>query len=562
MVGAALALSSVAYLSAETVMDRLDSIAGVAQGNPEGKLTGFRQSLGMIADFPLVGIGRGAFPTTSGHYLTFDPQTAEYVENEALQLPLNLGVPLGMFVVLSIALALFRALLKPGDSPTTAGLAAGLFGLALQNLADFSLELPGVAVPATIAAALLFAGDSAESHGDARPRARLSSRAALLAGLAAVAVVGVFALLDARHDWRDETDAFALSTGSMPAKEAAELAVPLLTRHPMSFVVPFAVAQRYVAELEPGLALLWINKAMYLKPTFATSHAIASQALAELGHKSQALLEARLFMENGGGDGALKVMARRYPALSNLLDAGPDTAAGRLALGWFLASAKRAADAREAGRLAVELAPSDPAVRSGRARLLLTLGDAAGAATEAQASLELEPGNPVSASILAEAEEQLGHGDLARGALEAALKHHPGDYQLTLALVRLELRQNKAADALERLKLLGPASGSAQRAEVFVLSAQVYLALGQTLRAEDAYRNAAQLQPGGGYEIALASVLESEGRFDEAARMLRELEVRMDPAQRGQVTKRIEDNQRKAASMSALGKRELLLGPH
>ena len=326
-------------------------------------------------------------------------------------------------------------------------------------------------------------------------------------------------------------------------------------------MLPFAVSERYLAEHAPAQALLWVNKAMYLKPNFAASHGLAAEALGQLHRKSQALLEAQLYAQNGGGDNVLPAMAARYPALDDLVQAVPETSEGLLDLASFLATRQRPADAREAARRAVELSPKDPATRARNAAILLEAGAPAEAAAEARASLALDPANTGSALTLSSAEEWAGHAEAARDALKAGLHQHVGDVGLTLALVRLELRQNRAAEALDHLKLLGPQSGSAQRAEVFAVFGNVYLALGQTTNAEDAYRNAMRLRPGAGYELSVANLLEAENHFGDAVRVLREFEALQEPNQRGPVSARIAEDQKRATDLETLGRRQLLLGP-
>src|SRR5262249_5262546 len=122
----------------------------------EFKLQGMLQSVAMLLDHPLVGIGRGAFPTASARYLDLPLGTAEYVENETLQPLLDLGWPMGALLLVSAAVLWIRSVWPSGAGASArtslaAGLAAGLASLFAQNQVDFSLEIVGVAVPAMAA---------------------------------------------------------------------------------------------------------------------------------------------------------------------------------------------------------------------------------------------------------------------------------------------------------------------------------------------------------------------------------------------------------------------------
>jgi hypothetical protein len=90
---AALVLTVAGYLAYEPVVERLATVSSVKKVESDDKIVGFGQSLTLLRDFPLTGIGRGAFPTVGARYLTFSPQTAEYIEDEPLQAFADFGIP-------------------------------------------------------------------------------------------------------------------------------------------------------------------------------------------------------------------------------------------------------------------------------------------------------------------------------------------------------------------------------------------------------------------------------------------------------------------------------------
>ena len=73
---AALVVAMAGYLAYEPVTQRFSTISSVKKVETEDKVVGFEQSLALLHDFPLTGIGRGAFPTIGARYLTFSIQNS------------------------------------------------------------------------------------------------------------------------------------------------------------------------------------------------------------------------------------------------------------------------------------------------------------------------------------------------------------------------------------------------------------------------------------------------------------------------------------------------------
>ena len=292
-----------AYLALGEISGRLMTLAPDSVGK-EFKFQGMLQSTGVLKDYPLVGIGRGAFPTAGARYLDVPLGTAEYVENETLQPLLDLGWFMGALLLLSALLLWIRATWpRRGSgterSPLAAGLAAGVASLFAQNQVDFSLEIAGVAVPAMVAFGLL-AADGRDTERRATT-GRGSVKARVVGAFALVlALPAALGLWNGRHDWRFEVDSFARKARQAPDfPQLLSEAEPLLFSHPASFVLPLAIADRALREQPPqrgaALALGYVNRALTLKPSSPEGHLVAAEALALLGRKGQSLLEARLY---------------------------------------------------------------------------------------------------------------------------------------------------------------------------------------------------------------------------------------------------------------------------
>ena len=544
-------LAMAAYLALGPLLDRASTLR---DPNSDQKLTGFVQSLPLLRDYPLFGIGRGAFATVGARYLTFARETAEYVEDEPLQTVIDFGLPFGLALLGWFLFQLGRAGLRLQTSPLACGLWAGLFGLGLANTVDFSLELGGVALPATVAFALLLSEDSAE-------RGRVVPARAVLAALAFSVPLAFWALARSDPDWRTETNQFAALAPRWKGAAAASAADPVLRRHPASFVVPLAVAGSYLGEHAPARALSWLNRAMYLKPNLELTHLEAAAALAQLGHPAQALLEARTYDElTHGNTQALAVVAHYLPRTQSLLAGVPDTAGGLLSLAEFLAQRGQIDSALEAAAQGVARDPADPALLRRHVALLLSAKRLPEALAEAQKAVALAPTDPAGYRALANVQIAAGTPAPARQTLEEGLRRHPGDDDLVFALVQLDLAQTQLSLAELDLKKLGPQDSSAARARVFALQADILVREGRTVKAEEAYRNAIRVQPNAGHEWALAALLEQQSNFEGAIELLRELRAATPEEQQAPIDQRINQDQQRQGAFDQATRTQLLLG--
>ncbi len=556
---ALLALGAVAvagYLALEPIEGELSTLAP-GEVVHEGKLDGFWRALSLVPEFPWTGVGRGAFATAGARVMGLPAGTAQYVENGPIELAVDLGLPMALLLLASLAASFAAGMRRARLSPTDCALAAGLFSLGLQGLADFSLELPGVALPAACALALLAVDP------DARPRRRLTARSARALALAALAV-SIPAALYGRHDWRAETDEFARKTASLKAADAERAAVPLLARHPASFVVPFALAGRYLAERKPAHALDWLDRALFFDPALPEAHLIAEGALVDLGRREQALLEARLFAEaDPGNDRALAALGPLRPTVAELERAVPDSAAGRLLLAHFLLRrGLPGAAAAEAGE-AARRAPGDGPTQSDASAVALGAGYLPLAAALARQAIAAAPRSPGPYLALAQALSASGDGPGARGALELGRGRLPAEPGLALALAQFDLGAGRPQAAEADLRRVGPlgSGDSGARAGLLALWGDVYAAEGRDGKAEDSYDGASRIQPRAGYEWRLVALYERESRYADAARLIGRLETVAAPPDRPGLERRRAQDEQRQREFEATELRDRLLAP-
>lgn len=187
---------------------------------------------------PLVGIGAGSFGPASTPFLTAGQAYLAYAHNGAQQVLADLGLIAGLGVLGLFASgfvqAVARGLSRGVDAlPAWAG-AVALAMLGLQNLVDFSLWIPGVALPA--AAVLGWVVGSAWPAREAEGRRARGWPAWRWPPWASAAALGVL-VVTAAPAYRERPEAWkARATEALAEKDAARIAqidrAALVAQHP------------------------------------------------------------------------------------------------------------------------------------------------------------------------------------------------------------------------------------------------------------------------------------------------------------------------------------------
>jgi O-antigen ligase len=146
----ALLLATLAWAGLGPILSRFGQVSVEIQD----RILVWQDSLRMIADFPIAGVGLGAFGTAMAVYQTA-PRHTLFVQahNDYLQIAaeggLLVGVP-ALIVIVFVVQGIWRRFRQNQDEPTRywmrAGALAGLCGIAAQSLVEFSLQKPGNAV--------------------------------------------------------------------------------------------------------------------------------------------------------------------------------------------------------------------------------------------------------------------------------------------------------------------------------------------------------------------------------------------------------------------------------
>jgi len=496
--GLSAALAIAAFLGLEPVLSELRTLR---HASSEVKLDVFADCLRILRDFPVAGIGRGAFSDVYPSYKLHPAQmTFTHVENEWLQLPVELGVPVGLAVVALFVWAVVAAARRRDLPRPLAGALAGATALAAQSLFDFSLELLGVAVPFAIVLGIA-SRDQRRSLSVPTSVLRLSA----LGGFA-IAAFGLF--VHTAH--RDDVARVLAASGPGGALAASRETIPW---HPADYVLPGVAGQKLAVAHRCREAVPWLTQATLRNPTAPEPHTAMAVCLARAGQQALAGREFRLAFSYGD-EGALAEAAAWYPQPGALLAIAPDTPEGLLAAGSLLRAA-RPREAAEAWRRAWE--------SFGDARALLQL-----------ASVQLELGDPDEALLLARklqrttppselgfvfaqrALDQLGRADEAQRELELGVARFPGSEPLLVTLGDRQLRQHFYSQARATFESISARDlGAMTRKRLWI--ARALEGQGRYREALSVVQTARDANPQDlGVLDAFSALAAAVGRFDES----------------------------------------------
>jgi tetratricopeptide (TPR) repeat protein/O-antigen ligase len=497
------------FLNADRLGDMIDSLHDVRETHALPRI--WPQVVPMVREHWLTGIGRGAFKVAFRRYQQSDfTATFTHPENVVMQLTSELGLLLGLGILVVLAGAWVEVARRSDLSAGEAGLLAGLFAVGLHEFADFGLEISGVAVPALLALALV----TVRPH----TRRRLPALAGV-AALLAVPALGVWGL--SREPLLVEHDRAALEAmlaAGAPADAVAERTWKALAHHPADAVLPLdaAIAAARGHPPEAQRALFWANRAMVLSPQAGWPHRLAAEALFLLHKPDQAMLEERLALPWFGRDPSYAADLRRvlrtpeqYVALAeptpeglalllSLTEPEPklSLAVGELALSQLTL---------EVPDLLGELA--DRATRVGAPDKALTF---------AERAFRAQPQSARACGRLARAQLAQGLTAEAEVTFREGLLRSPGELGLSAGLAQLLASQKKFDEAHRLLKLVATPVPR-DRVAALEQEAAIWHTQGLDTHAIVALRDAAALAPDDPQRhYALANLYLQLGRPREA----------------------------------------------
>ncbi|MGH7931729.1 MAG: O-antigen ligase family protein [Candidatus Binataceae bacterium] len=497
-------------------------------------------SLGMIRDFPLTGVGLGCWPEIFNHYLRppWSPFFYREAENDYIQYFAEtglVGLALLIWFIYVAAGKLRRGAqaLTPQRWPLYAGLMAGLAVMVLHESVEFSLHTPANAILFTVLLALalrIAAVRSGDRHPLAMPRGRAYAAATCAGVIALGFIVAAFAqpLAAYPYDIGEPTTVAAaeLAVGRHPASAGAHMALlhmmgadaPLKLRldelkaavwlDPNNPYSRDIYAQDLVTAGRIRLGLEQVSLSVFHSPELTTHFYLAPRIIPWLLPEDQAAIESGLRHALNDHSGiALQTLAAFYGYLGRYQDAarmyaemvGMTDDSGQkldylLEAGKQYAAAGDSDDAKAALHRAARLAPIDPRVYAELARVTYSLdGDTAAAKSVVENGVN--QGAPPYQLYLALADVAANAKDynIAEGALLKALAAEPASFEAAMKLGGIYMRDRKYDRAVLEFR---------QATQLNPHSPAAFFALGQADEGDfyygeagGAYAHAAGLSP-------------------------------------------------------------------
>jgi hypothetical protein len=253
----------------------------------------------LIADFALTGVGRGAFDGSFAAYRSgANNAIFTHPENIVAHWLAEWGVLIGGGALLLLGWLLRPSRLGSRWSAAAAGAVGGLAALVAQNLVDFSLETPAVALLAAAALGGCYGQatlNSGGSEADAPLRYHGMKSLVTLACACGLVVAGWWRgghpVALERLELGDAYDSMTASAKPelMALRERVAAAIDRHPGEPFFYRLAAVLAGRLNENPMP-----WIQRALERGPEIGRTHLLLASVLARRGATNQAMLELRL----------------------------------------------------------------------------------------------------------------------------------------------------------------------------------------------------------------------------------------------------------------------------
>ena len=470
---AALVLLVAGWLAYDQLARELASIAPSLEGG-FSKVAQWPYGVAMLLANPWVGVGRGAFQTSFPRYQQGDifHGTYEYMENQFIQLPAEVGLVVGGGFMVMAALAWVAWFRSGCDSGKRLATAAAILALAAHNLVDFSFEIIGVGLPLCLLAGGLSAA------GRRRKATRTTTAVCLLAGgVTAVLVLATAVIypVDARDDDRALS---ALARSGVSLGRYLEVANQVSRRRPADYMPHLTSAHQAKLAGDPR-TLAMLNRSLFLFPRSPKIHLEVARSLIKFGvGRHQIMLAYRLAMENGASfPPVLKEALPLCKTAADLANLLPDRVKIHTRAIFLLNLARRWELARTLANGSIRRWPANPELCVRRTQVMLNQQDPQGLGA-ARHCKELSP-SVTTYQVLALALAAAGAVDEQLAVLREGSQLFSGAVVLTRALVSVHMARGEFAAAQEVAELiLELAEDRQERAMAHKLMARVHQAQG------------------------------------------------------------------------------------
>jgi len=492
----------------------------------ETKTRVWPETVMMTLEHPWTGVGRGGFRDAIPRFQgTGTVRSHSFVENEYLQIPAELGLPLGVALLLTVAITWTVALARWRGAAHIAAALCGTFVVGLHSFVDFGLEFAGVGLPF-----LVLLGLCAAPRFTLQPVAR--RRWCLPFFL--VPVLGLLFLAPAGRYGQHHACVARVADAPL-SEEGEEVTRTILKWRPVSADVALAIAGFYARVGDLPMSLRWLGRTMFLSPREPTAHALAARTLAAMGATDQALLELKLaFQLTEGHLGALYTqlaeLATETEDVARVLEGDPERTAGFVSI--LLELDPRSPLSREVMDSLLVGQEQHPAVLRASAELAVAEGRVDDAVDALQRTIAAGDGDDETIRTLSRCLSRRGDHDDARALVEQALQQAPRDPWMLLEAARVEIAAHRPGPARRHLRRVladTPPDEHAVLGYAYHLQGDVDRLTGDLDRAGDAYRRALALFPERHViRIKLGDVYRDSGSTAAALREYRAVRSRTD----------------------------------
>jgi len=269
----------------------------------------------LLRSYGIAGIGRSALGDVSVSILPWNARVL-YTENLPTQWWIEWGIPCGTLIMACFVASLLRS---DARQRLQLGMLCGLLALIAQNLVDFSLELPGVAMTASVGLGALLKNERAPR------RIKLPSLRAALAPAAGLTMVAILFALP-WLTWKGRETAIQALNDAAARRDGSfeSLLADALAGYHQDPVFTLLASGRAVANRTPK-AGAWLNLVMQRAPGWASPHLQAAVWLEGFNRLDQAALELSLAVDRDSAFSrtAMCEFISRHPQVDLIWQAAP-----------------------------------------------------------------------------------------------------------------------------------------------------------------------------------------------------------------------------------------------
>ncbi|MBZ0232810.1 MAG: O-antigen ligase family protein [Deltaproteobacteria bacterium] len=435
---AAAVMAVLVLLTAGGVSRDLSETSLAELHEPQSKFQVWKRAAQMTADHHWLGVGKGGFEAAFSPYSQSSSVVYSHVENSYLQAVVDWGLPGSALIFFALGLAATAGIRRWRQGVLEAGALGALVALTLHELADFSIELPAVAMTIIASSSLLFPERLAAARRD---RDTAVPRRALVLRIAGVAIGLLFVVLAASPLGRNAEEDYARIMKSTD-EERLGIARASLERHPASFTIAGRAAEALFAARD-ARALRLMARSLSMNSNHAGLRHLAARMLLVSNRPEQAAGEfaaaARLSRD------VRPIVADVLAAFTNpedIADALPTERKHAFII--FRALAGKPLAAMAFAKRVGDLHPHDPEVQALVAEAALAAREGTTALTAASRAWELSP-IALHAVLLGRAHAMLGAKDTAASFLANALDSTVNEAPVERVRLIIELAEARVA---------------------------------------------------------------------------------------------------------------------